>query len=458
MKNTAWHSCNVLQVGADSRQLWHFVTGNGTVALSSHQRVAAATPLPARVVARDWTTLWQKKLNIAWLPAERVFLRIVQLPKCDPAETLSMVELQLEKLSPLPTNQIVWTAEVLPESSGELQTVAVIVVERSVVEEFLGKLENAGYLADRLELPILHQLTATRLEGDGVWIYLNPDENKTVCLLAWHFGGTLQSLGLLNLPPGEGGPAVLRDELDRMAWAAEFEGWLTSPPRFHLVAEKKTAAFYHPGLSEWAGEQIELHSAAEAPALAELSAQRSTRSESIAGLLPAEYAARYHQQFIDRLWMRGLGALILMYLAGVLIYLGALQVRKYQKSGVDGEVAGLSGAYTNALQLKDKARILQEQANLRFAALDCLKIVSEQLPPELTLKTFAFTGGKKLSIAGEAPADQRSKITEFNAQLGSTVLHGVPFFAKVNPPTSDARAGGIATWRFDCDLRTSDNQ
>src|SRR4029453_8431492 len=99
-----------------------------------------------------------------------------------------MVELQLEKLSPLPVAQIVWTAEVLPIESGELQTVVVIVVERTVVEEFLGRIESSGYLADRLELPILHQLIATPMKDDGVWVFLNPAEGKTTCLLAWWFG------------------------------------------------------------------------------------------------------------------------------------------------------------------------------------------------------------------------------------------------------------------------------
>ena len=91
-------------------------------------------------------------------------------------------------------------------------------------------------------------------------------------------------------------------------------------------------------------------------------------------------------------------------------------------------------------------------------ALDSLKIVSEQLPAELTLKSFVFSGGRKLSLAGEAPMDQQSKVTEFNAQLNSTMLHGAPFFVKVNPPTINARSGNSATWNFDCELRTTDTR
>src|SRR6266542_918105 len=161
MKTTRFHACNVLRVGSDARQLWQFATGNSQVTLNAEQRLVSPSPLPARLVTKDWRALWQKKLNVAWLPAEQVFLRVVHLPKCDPAELRSMVDLQLEKLAPLPVNQIVWSFELVPQSAGELQTVIVIIAERSIVEEFLGSLESDGYLADRLDLPFLHQLLAT---------------------------------------------------------------------------------------------------------------------------------------------------------------------------------------------------------------------------------------------------------------------------------------------------------
>ena len=146
MKTTRLSSCNVLRAAPEARQLWQFGTGNSQVALNTEQRLPSPGPLPARLVTKDWRALWQKKLNIAWMPVEQVFLRVVHLPACEPEELRAMIELQLEKLSPLAVNQIVWSFEVLPKSAGELQTVIVIIAERSLVEEFLGKLETDGYL------------------------------------------------------------------------------------------------------------------------------------------------------------------------------------------------------------------------------------------------------------------------------------------------------------------------
>src|SRR5438105_8748500 len=235
------HSCNVLEVGVEARHLWKFDADNGGFALSRQQTSLAGEPLPARTVAKDWRSLWQRKLNVAWLPSEQVFLRVAQFPRSDFNETLAMVELQLEKLSPMPVAQIVWSIQVLPHTDENLQTVVLMIVARNVVEEFLGQLEGQGYLADRLELPLLDQLQATAITEDGAWIYPQAQDGKTTALVAWWYGGVLQNLDLLTLPAVPQASS-LKEQLLQMAWAGEMEGWLTAPPRWHLVADPATAA------------------------------------------------------------------------------------------------------------------------------------------------------------------------------------------------------------------------
>src|SRR5277367_5798105 len=161
-----WNSCNILQTAPDANRLWQFDAKSG--ALSRELSSAPGVTLPSGPVAKSWTSLWQPRLNVAWLPPENVFLRVIELPKSSFGETLAMVELQLEKLSPIPVAQIVWTLQLLPQSAAEnLQTVIVVIVERKIVETFLGKLEAQNYLADRLEVPMLDQLAATPATEDG---------------------------------------------------------------------------------------------------------------------------------------------------------------------------------------------------------------------------------------------------------------------------------------------------
>ena len=60
--------------------------------------------------------MFSRKMNIASLPPEKVFLRAVDLPACEPEELLPMLEFQVEELSPLPMTQAVWSAEPVPRN------------------------------------------------------------------------------------------------------------------------------------------------------------------------------------------------------------------------------------------------------------------------------------------------------------------------------------------------------
>src|SRR5271169_215165 len=195
-----WNSCNILQIASDAKKLWQFDAKGGGFVLGRELRVPHADVLPPKFAAKKWASLWQPKLNVAWLPPENVFLRVVELPASNTDETFSMVELQLEKLSPLPVAQIVWTFQILSRAGTEnLQTIVVVIAARSLVEEFLGKLERDGYQADRLEVPMLDQLEAISATEDGAWIFPQSIGGQNAALVAWWYGGALRSLSFVTL-------------------------------------------------------------------------------------------------------------------------------------------------------------------------------------------------------------------------------------------------------------------
>ena len=303
-------------------------------------------------------------MNVAWLPPENVFLRVIELPRSNFEETFAMVELQLEKLSPMPVAQIVWTIQILSRSSGpprrneaetgakaeaatsaetkaeDLQTVVVVIAERSVVEEFLGKLEGRGYLADRLEVPMLDQLEATPATEDGAWMYPLVLAGQNAVLVAWWCGGALRNLSYVVLPPAGDRAKNLKAQLAQLAWAGELEGWLTAPPnRWHLVADPAIAAEWENALREGLSEPVQVTPPLPPAELAAHTARRAAAASSRATLLPAEFPARYHQQFVDRLWLRGLVTTGVLYAIGVAIYFCATGLLAIQTHKVEQAVA-----------------------------------------------------------------------------------------------------------------------
>ena len=451
-----WHSANILQAAGGNKRLWQFHLRGENPNLVREESKLPAEPLPPKLVSKDWQTLYQPKLNVAWLPADKVFLRVLQLPPADTfQETAAMVELQLEKISPLPVAQIVWTFELLPKREGHtgLQSAIVVIAGRNVVEQFLGKLEGESFLADRLEVPFIDQLFATKINGDGVWIYPGVGSDDTNCLVAWWYGGMLHSVSLLHLSATEERGQFLRDQISQMAWAGELEGWITSPPRRFLVADAEMAAVWQPLLDEGSEQRVEMVQPHPAAEIAALTARRATREKLPASLVPPEYTARYRQLFVDRIWMRTVFGVAILYLFGVFIYLALVQYVDIQVSDLEKTVKDTEPKYTDALRLKDRMRVMQDQLNLQFAALDCYKAVATEIPDNLTLESMSFSKGKTLGITGLAPLDAPDKVREFYDKLRSvTTTNGQLLFKPGSQPPPISKRGNDWSWHMELDL------
>ncbi len=468
-----WNSCNILHLAPDAKRLWQFDAKGGGFALGREQRVPHAEPLPGKFVAKSWSSLWSPRLNVAWLPPEHVFLRVVELPASNPGELLSMVELQLEKLSPLPTNQVVWTMHPLTvhtrpavtPAGGEapaenLQTVVVVIVERKLVEDFLGQLEGHNFLADRLEVPMLDQLAVTEITEDGVWLYPLSLGGQSAALTAWWYGGALRNLSYITLPPEGDRTTEIKNQLSLLTWAGELEGWLNAPPKWHLVADPVNAAEWEQLLHSALNEPVQVSNPPAPAQLAAGTAHRAASSQNPVNLLPPEFTDRYRQQFFDRLWLRGLIATGILYLIGLAVYFSAVTMLSYRTQAVEQQVAAVSNDYTNALQLKARFDVLKERQDLKFAALDCWKLVAEQLPEGLTLQRFSFADGHRLALSGSCTSDQIARVTDpggFYDGVRKAQADGQPIFSQ-DPSAGDPLlyrtlgTSGSATWSFALEL------
>ena len=366
-----------------------------------------------------------------------------------------MVELQLEKLSPIPVTQVVWSLHLLPEAAGELQTVIVVLAERDGVEQFLGQLEGQGYLADRLEIPMLDQLQAATGGEDGAWVFPTSSGLKNCALLAWRQGGLLQNLSVITLPEiGDRVPA-LKAQLAQISWAGELEGWISGTPAWHLVADETTSAEWENALRLAVDAPVRLVPSLPPAQLAALTAKRAAVGEVKINLLPKEFSTRYTQQFHDRLWMRGLGSVVAVYFVGVVIYMIALSVFDWRTQSLETKVLNMGPSYTNVTQLEARLEVLRDRQALKFAALDSWKAVAETLPGELQLEGFNFSDGRKLMLNGTAPAGSEKAILDFADELRKVrSADGQVLFDPKNTqvPNYSMMPGGGLGWRFNWEL------
>jgi hypothetical protein len=444
-----WQSAIVLNPNAAGKRLWQLKPSGDGFVVQSEKSLLASDTLPSGVATKDWKTLVSPKLNVALLPPDRVFLRAIQLPASDITEIKQMVELQMEKLSPLPVTHVLWSIYLLPQVDAtpeSLRTVIVIIAGRSAVEEYLGQLETQGFLADRLEAPGLDQLLALSIRDEGVWIVSGALGEPA--LVAWWFGNTLQNISFLPLSAGVDRGQQLKTQIEQIAWAGELEGWLTATPKIYLVATL-TEARYWEGIFTEGGQEVNVIAPLSEGQLMARSAQRCGSDDS-SNLLPPDVAKRYHQQFIDSLWIRGAFAVLGLYLVGVAIYFGALFMLQHQYNGQKSYYASLGAAHTNALKDSEQLKILNRREALKFAALDCWKAVAENLPESVSIEHLYFDH-HKVDLDGSLADDDVQTLLNFNDALRTVPNPNKPdevLFSEVVAPTISQ-----SKWRFSCTLK-----
>jgi hypothetical protein len=452
-----WYSANVLANAPGGRRLWHLSATGNHFAVQGEKALLSTEKVPSGIAGKSWRNLFRGKLNLAWLPSSKVFLRAVHLPASDPAEIVQMVELQLEKISPLPVAQIAWSVHLLPQSADKpdaLQTAIVMIASRSVLDEFLGQLEGSGYMADRLEAPGLDELLAANIHEEGVWIFPGGDDEPI--LAVWWYGGTVQNLTMISLPASADRGARLKTQIEQITWAGEVEGWLSGPLTIHLVAGPQEAHSWEGAFKE-VGESVTVLPPVPLPKLASLSAQRCA-SSSGAGLLPPEFAARYRQQFVDGLWIRGLMAVFSAYVVGVLIYFGALYALKIKYTRVKQQADVLGMNYTNALKDIKQIEILQVRQELKYKALDCWKAVAENLPEGGVVQNMDF---HRTSLYMDGTADDSAAIDQFNDALRTAPNPNRTnqlLFTEVEVPTFSSLGSNSVHWSFRCKMKEEANE
>ena len=462
-KKTNWSSCNLIEPAIEGSRLWQFSASSKKVRLSGDLRVPENEEPPAKVVSKTWTDIFSRKMNIATIPTEEVFLRVVNLPECEPEELLPMLEFQIEELSPLPLAQVVWSAEKVTGATNENgnQTVIVMIASRDSVESRLTDLESLGFLADRVEVPKLREFFAIESRDDGSHIQLIQGADSVLAVISWWFEGQLRDVNSFNLPDQEASREALVEKINRVTWAGEVSGWMPAEAICHLAKCGDVSADWQEALTRCFGGRIREVEPMSEVDLATTTVEYATKTAA-PGLMLEDYAKRYRQRFQDSLWMEGIKGVVAMLLLGLVAYFG---YGNYLQSKLDDLVlqAKREGAqFTNALSLKARVETLEKRKALKFAALEAWYKVSVELPQELKFSELTFTSDRTLSgktsrqLRIRGSADTGTKNLIFNYQEALTRMEardGNTLFSEVSSDGTreDTRKKQL-TWALTCNF------
>jgi hypothetical protein len=194
--------------------------------------------------------------------------------------------------------------------------------------------------------------------------------------------------------------------------------------------------------------------------LAAMTARRAVQSDASNNLLPPEFATRYQQQFVDRLWGRGLLAAFGIYMVCLAIYFVALTVFSTLTANVEHQAAAISETYTNSIRMREMLKVLDQRDALKFAALDCWQAVAETMPTGLTLETLNFNDGRSLSLRGTVPTDQVTAVNDFYDSLRKWKKGKQAIFDAGGGtiPNTSMKDPSTVSWSFELDLNQGGNK
>jgi len=127
---------------------------------------------------------------------------------------------------------------------------------------------------------------------------------------------------------------------------------------------------------------------------------------------------------------------------------------------IEDQIAELQESFTKSQQLQARIQLVREQANLKYAALDCWKAVTDAMPGELSLTSMSFTRGKNLVLGGIS--SEATKVTDYVENLTRLTDKEHPIFSRVESGRTSTGPGLLGpqttTWSISCELDRKEMQ
>ena len=378
------------------------------------------------------------------ISGDDVLCQTLRLPTIDAGELRQMLDLQIDNLTPLPVEEIVYSYLPLETTATETR-ILLAVARKAVVNERVAALEAVGWPPMVVSVDVLATFRALLRQGA-----IPADDRRNTLVLvspaAANFivfsGGNILTVRSVLL----GDKEFLQDELTRTRIAAEVErpGLTAGQTVFATGSESLRAR-----VAEWA-EGATLLTNGTAPHLVRnLCLEVAQSGVDRLNLLPDEWREQRRKRRVRQVAVRGLIGLASVYVVALAIFLTLLGLKQAQTSGVARELARLQPQFTQAQELRKTLLAMQQRLDRERSALEALREVSQVLPDNVKLTGFAFKKDVNVTLRGQAQASGFAN--DFIGRLGKSEM-----FAKVTPGQQKIEPGtGLTKFDVDCSLKTT---
>jgi len=386
---------------------------------------------------------------VVGLPLSQLLLRVIELPAVEDDELPEMVELQVDKFSPFPVDQMVVSHEVIRRSEDDC-SVLVAAVKRSVVDDMGQLLAGAGLVSSRVDASVMgwwHALTrGDYLEKEGRETLIRVDRLSVEMIV--QYDGIPRSFSFI----GEGvdfsseeEATEVADEIAHALMTLEMEHGKSSRNVITVWCDGDEPQAFVSALEQASGCDVRVRSLSLLPGLAGSLATREESGCASLNLTPAAWLDAVRSKgFRKRTWLSAAAVLALW----VLLVGGGLGSLVYQRIRLDGlqqKDEQLLPAANEVRTMRRKAEMVSSYMNHTNSALECLREVSRLLPQGIDLTEFTYRKEDSVAIVGEAKSGQL--VLKFNEKLNKSIV-----FAEVIPGSRNITKKRRHRFRFDLRL------
>jgi hypothetical protein len=380
----------------------------------------------------------------------------LSLPTTDAGELKQMLDLQIDNLTPLPIEEVVYSFESL-EKTADATRVLVAVAPKASVNEKVAVLEKAGLPPELVTIETLAVFRALLRQGQlpadenlNTMVHISPIA-ANIILYSRSLPLAVRSLSFET--GGIGSPeaqAILGEELRRTLLAVEME-------RPELAAGKLTLLSQDPAqqgeleslAARWGGEVQCLLNGAGPSLPAAIGLETVTGKAAGINLLPDEWRQRRQTAHFRRLLIRCgivLGVIYVLVLVGFLTF---MWMQRSQLRMIDRQIAKARPRYEEARQTHAGLIAMQKQLDAQYSALEVLREVTTLMPDNLKCSSFAFKKDQTVTLKGQAQS--AAMYNDFVSRLEKCVL-----FSKVAPGQSRIEPGtGLTRFEVVCTLKSA---
>ncbi len=350
-----------------------------------------------------------------------LIMRTMEFPTTEPEEIASMVDFQIDKVSPFPLDQLAVSHEIL-QTAETGSRVLMVAVKHECIDDIGDTFALKGVHIHSIDARILGWLELLnkneQLSADACEILI-VDDGIDFTLVALCNGIPLAFRALPS-------PAEQKDPAKELS--VEVGYTLTT-----LDAEQDLPDFTAIriwSLSEWPEETLATlgsetgltatrHSLLDLPPLSEGIIERTLHRNSRIELIPREWIDLQKLKRLKRRFLISSSVIGAVWLMLMLIFTVVYQTRAIALKRVQKKEASLAPSANEAMQNRQKLRALKSYADRSDSALECLREVTRLLPPgDIEFVSYNYNKDKGVTLRGTADGD--STVYELFDALGDS--------------------------------------